>query len=253
VQAVDYISICSPNYLHDAHIRFALRYGAEVICEKPVVLNPWNIEGLEEIESTLPNKVNNIMQLRLHQSIIELKQFVDSKNTDHVFEVDLTYITSRGKWYYASWKGDESKSGGVATNIGIHFFDMLRWIFGEVKDNIVNVHCHDRAAGILKMQRANVRWFLSINYDTMPQLVKDNGQRTYRSVEVDGEEIEFSEGFPDLHTKSYQEILEGKGFGLNQTKAAIHMVHQIRSNEVVGLQGNYHPLAQLDSSPHPFK
>jgi len=239
---IDYVSICTPNYLHDSHIRFALRQGAEAICEKPVVLNPWNIDALQEIEKETGKKVNNILQLRLHPSIIALKQKIDHAPKDKVFDVDLTYITSRGNWYFISWKGDLEKSGGVATNIGVHFYDMLTWIFGDVKENIVHLSKDRKAAGYLKLEKANVRWFLSVDYDDLPKDIKQKGQRTYRSITVENEEIEFSGGFTDLHTQTYQQILEGKGFGLEETKKSIETVFQIRNATPVGLRGDYHPI-----------
>ena len=250
---IDFASVCSPNYLHDAHIRFAMRSGANVICEKPLVLNPWNVEGLLDIEEETGQKVYTILQLRLHPAILELKRQVDAAPADKIFDVDLTYITSRGNWYYASWKGDKEKSGGIATNIGIHFFDMLHWIFGEVQENLVYVQSHDRAAGFLKLERARVKWFLSINYNTISDAVKNNGMRTYRSIKVEGKEIEFSNGFTDLHTLSYQAILEGKGFGLSDAARAVEITHAIRNAQPLGLVGDYHPLAELDLSPHPFE
>ena len=250
---LDYISICSPNYLHDAHIRFGLRYGADVICEKPVVLNPWNIDGLQEMEQETGHKVNTILQLRLHDSVIALKRKVDASPPEQIFDVELTYLTSRGKWYYASWKGDTSKSGGIATNIGVHFYDMLTWVFGPVEENIVHVHTHDRAAGYLRLKKARVRWFLSINQDCLPEEIKARGQRTYRSIKIEGDEFEFSGGFNELHNKSYQAIIDGHGFDLEENRAAIQIVHDIRKISPVGLTGNYHSLATLPLVPHPFK
>ncbi|HEY0261508.1 MAG TPA: Gfo/Idh/MocA family oxidoreductase, partial [Chitinophagales bacterium] len=197
---LDFVSVCTPNYLHDAHIRFGLRHKADVICEKPLVLNPWNIDGLKEIEKETGNKVWNIFQLRLHPAIIALREKVKNTPADKIFEFDLTYITSRGNWYYTSWKGDNAKSGGIATNIGVHFYDMLSWIFGSVQQNIVHVHTHDRAAGFLEFDRAKVRWFLSINEETIPAEIRAQGKRTYRSMKIENEEIEFSDGFTDLHT-----------------------------------------------------
>jgi UDP-N-acetyl-2-amino-2-deoxyglucuronate dehydrogenase len=238
---LDYVSICTPNYLHDSHIRFALRHGADAICEKPVVLNPWNIDALQEIEKETGKKVNNILQLRLHPSIIELKNKIENGPKDKIYNVDLSYITSRGRWYHISWKGDVQKSGGVATNIGVHFYDMLTWIFGDVEENIVHVSNSSKAAGFLKLKRANVRWFLSVDYNDIPVNIKTNGQRTYRSITVNGEEIEFSEGFTDLHNLSYQEILKGNGFGLDETKKSIETVYQIRNATPVGVKGDYHP------------
>ncbi|MFC2152007.1 Gfo/Idh/MocA family oxidoreductase [Bacteroidota bacterium] len=241
---LDYVSICTPNYLHDSHIRFALRHGADAICEKPVVLNPWNIDALQEIENETDKKVYNILQLRLHPSIIELKNKIDNDPKDKIYDVDLSYITSRGNWYYISWKGDLQKSGGVATNIGVHFYDMLTWIFGDVEENIVHISNQSKAAGLLKLKRANVRWFLSVDYNDIPEKVKYNGQRTYRSITVNREEIEFSDGFTDLHNLSYQEILKGNGFGLEETKKSIETVYQIRNSSPIGIKGDYHPFCK---------
>lgn len=224
----DYVSICSPNYLHDAHIRFGLRIGADAICEKPLVLNPWNIDALEEIEHETGNRVYTILQLRLHPAIIALKEKIAAAPKDKKFNIDLTYITSRGNWYHASWKGDIQKSGGIATNIGVHFFDMLIWIFGDVKQNIVSKHTSDTAAGVLELERANVTWMLSINEAMLPEDVRKEGKRTYRLLNIDGEEFEFSEGFTELHNISYANILAGKGFRLGETRKAIQLVHDIR-------------------------
>lgn len=228
-QKVDYMSICSPNYLHDSHIRFALRYGASAICEKPLVLNPWNLDALYEIEKETGGKVNTILQLRLHPSIIALRERVRSGPADKVYDIDLTYITSRGHWYFASWKGDLSKSGGIATNIGIHFFDMLMWIFGSAKDVQTEKRESDHASGFLRLERANVKWFLSINEEHLPADVQAKGKRTFRSLRMGTEEIEFSDGFTDLHTLSYQEILKGNGFGLDDARPSVELVYKIRS------------------------
>ncbi|MEP7145275.1 MAG: Gfo/Idh/MocA family oxidoreductase [Ferruginibacter sp.] len=249
---VDYVSVCSPNYLHDSHIRFGLRNNADVICEKPIVLNPWNIDALQEIENETGKHIFSILQLRLHPSIIALRQKVLDGPKDKVYDVDLTYLTSRGHWYYTSWKGDISKSGGIATNIGVHFFDMLTWIFGDMKNNVVHTHTHDRAAGYLELEKARVRWFLSINADTLPKEAKAAGKSTFRSIQIEGEELEFSEGFTDLHTISYEAILLGNGFRIGETKQAIEIVHNIRYATPIGLQGDYHPLADLPNSKHPF-
>lgn len=249
---IDYLSICTPNYLHDAHTRYGLRMGADVICEKPLVLNPWNIDGLKKMEQETGHRIYTILQLRLHESIIALKQKVDSAPRDKIYDVELTYITSRGNWYYTSWKGDEHKSGGVATNIGIHFYDMLQWVFGNVKSNIVHVSTHDRVAGYLELDRARVRYFLSINADTLPQCALEGGKRTYRAINIDGEEFEFSQGFTELHTESYRRILSGSGFGVDDARAAINMVYDIRNAQPVGLKGDYHPLARLPIAKHPF-
>ena len=249
---LDYVSICTPNYLHDAHIRMALRRDAHAICEKPLVLNPWNIDALSDIEKSTGKKVYSILQLRLHKSIIELKNKVDNGPKDKVYDVDLTYLTSRGHWYYTSWKGDDAKSGGIASNIGVHFYDMLSWIFGEVQQNVVHLHTHDRAAGYLEFERARVRWFLSIDYETIPQEIREAGQRTYRSITVDNEEIEFSGGFTELHTKSYKDIIAGNGFGLTDARQSIEIVQKIRNSELTPLIGDYHPFAKNTLTKHPF-
>ena len=230
---LDYVSICTPNYLHDSHIRMALRRGADAICEKPLVLNPWNVDALQAIEKESGNKINTILQLRLHPSIIALKKKVETENKKGKYDIDLTYITSRGNWYDASWKGDESKSGGIATNIGVHFYDMLSWVFGEVQENLVHLREKDKSAGYLEFENARVRWFLSIDENSLPKQVQENGQRTYRSITVDGEEIEFSGGFTELHTESYKGILKGNGFGLIDAKQSIEIVHAIRNTELV--------------------
>ncbi|MBN2520038.1 MAG: Gfo/Idh/MocA family oxidoreductase, partial [Bacteroidales bacterium] len=215
---VDYVSICTPNYLHDAHIRFALKNGADAICEKPLVLNPWNIDALKEVEKETGKKIFNILQLRLHPSIIELKEKIKKGPKNKVYNIDLTYITSRGHWYFTSWKADEQKSGGIATNIGVHFFDMLTYIFGKVKKNVVHIAEPKRAAGYLEMEQARVRWYLSVDFNAIPEEVKVKDQRTFRSITIEGEEIEFSGGFTDLHTKTYEEILKGNGFGIEESR-----------------------------------
>ncbi len=226
----DYVTVCSPNYLHDAHIRFGLRIGADVICEKPLVLNPWNLEALMEIEEETKQKVYTILQLRLHPAVIALRDRIKNGPADKKYDIKLTYITSRGHWYHTSWKGDIQKSGGIATNIGVHFFDMLLWIFGDVKENIVNEHSTDTASGTLELENASVNWFLSIDANTLPDDVKKAGKRTFRSLTVDGDEFEFSEGFTELHTHSYEEILKGNGFRLTETLPSIKLVHQIRNS-----------------------
>lgn len=250
---IEVVSVCSPNYLHDSHIRFGLRHNADVICEKPIVLNPWNIDALEEIEKETGKNIYSILQLRLHPSIIALKEKVMNGAKDKVYDVDLTYLTSRGHWYYTSWKGNLDKSGGIATNIGVHFYDMLTWIFGPVKTNIVHVHEHDRAAGYLELKNARVKWFLSINSDTLPSKIQSQGKGTFRSIQIEGEELEFSDGFTDLHTISYEGILAGKGFRIGETKAAIEIVHNIRHASAIGPKGDYHPLAKFPLSKHPFQ
>jgi len=240
---VDFVSICSPNYLHDSHIRFALRNDLDAICEKPVVLNPWNIDALQSFEKETGRRVYNILQLRLHPSILDLKKRIDEGPSDKVYEIDLSYITSRGNWYHFSWKGDEHKSGGIATNIGVHFFDMLTWIFGGVKSNTVHILKNDKAAGYLELEKARVRWFMSIDFNDVPKAFQEKGQRTFRSITVDGDELEFSGGFTDLHTRTYQAILAGKGFGLEEARTSIETVYNIRNASPVGLKGDVHPIA----------
>ena len=244
-EGLDYLSVCTPNYLHDAHIRFGLRSGADVICEKPLVLNPWNIDGLVELEKETGRSVYNILQLRHHPSIIALRDKISAEYNGKKYDVDLSYFTSRGKWYMQSWKGELEKSGGIATNIGVHFYDMLTWVFGDVQQSAVQLHEKDCAAGYMELEKARVRWFLSINYDYIPEQVRAQGKRTYRSITMDGQEIEFSEGFTDLHTVSYQAVLNGDGFGLEEARNSIELVHGIRNAEVKGLVGDYHPLANI--------
>jgi len=239
---IDYVSICSPNYLHDSHIRFALRSGANAICEKPLVLNPWNIDALHEIEIESGKKIFTIFQLRLHPVLIDLKNRIDQSPPGKRYDIDLTYVTSRGKWYFISWKGDIQKSGGIATNIGIHFFDMLIWIFGGVQENTVHLLQPNKASGCLELEKARVRWFLSLDSNDLPQTVKEKGKRTFRSITMDEQEIEFSDGFTDLHTKSYEEILAGRGFGLMEAKASIETVYTIRNANPVGLKEDCHEL-----------
>lgn len=239
---IDYVSICSPNYLHDSHIRFALRHQAEAICEKPIVLNPWNVDALQEIENETGRKIYTVLQLRLHPKIRELRRKINSGPKGKIYDIDMTYITSRGNWYSISWKGDIQKSGGVATNIGIHFFDMLSWIFGNARNNIVHISEPQKAAGYLELENARVRWFLSVDYNDIPASVKATGKRTFRSITVDGEEIEFSEGFADLHTMTYQEILAGRGFGLKEARQSVETAYTIRNSKPTGLKGDYHPI-----------
>lgn len=238
---IDYVSICSPNYLHDAHIRLALRNQANAICEKPLVLNPWNVDSLSEIEKETGKSINTILQLRLHPAIIALREEVAQAPSDKVFDVDLSYITSRGRWYFISWKGDIEKSGGVATNIGIHFFDMLTWIFGEVQDNVVHVSNPGKSAGFLQLKKARVRWMLSIDEKDLPPSAVSTGKRTYRSLTIENREIEFSEGFTDLHTVSYGQILNKQGFTIKDALPSIEIAHTIRNTVPIGLKGDYHP------------
>ena len=229
---IDYVSICSPNYLHDSHVRYGLRIGADVICEKPLVLNPWNIDALMELEEGYPNKVNTILQLRHHEAILALKDKIDSGSKEKVYDIELKYITPRGKWYHSSWKGDESKSGGIASNIGIHFFDMLQWIFGAMQDFSLDIKTNDTNAGILIFKKAKVNWYLSINANNLPQSAIDQGNSTYRTLSIEGEDIEFSKGFTDLHKVSYQRIIAGKGYGLSDAKKSIDIVSKIRNKEI---------------------
>jgi len=236
-----YVSICSPNYLHDAHIRFALRIGADAICEKPLVLNPWNLDALAEIEKETGRKIYNILQLRVHPAIIALREMVQNSPPDKKFNIDLTYITSRGKWYLTSWKGDEQKSGGVATNIGVHFFDMLLWVFGNVRHHEVHYVDRCKMSGYLELEKANVRWFLSLDRENLPEAAQLAGKTTYRSIEIDGEEFEFSEGFADLHTAVYREIMAGRGLGLDEARPSINLVYELRNS-----------LPKTGSTAHPF-
>ncbi|MBX3497323.1 MAG: Gfo/Idh/MocA family oxidoreductase [Parvibaculum sp.] len=240
-RGVDYVSIASPNYLHDSHMRFSLRSGADAICEKPLVLNPWNIDGLKEIEVDTGRKINTILQLRLHPAVVALREKVRTTPVDRKFDVDLTYITSRGNWYLQSWKGDEKKSGGIATNIGVHFYDMLHFVFGGVQENLVHLSNSSKAAGYLEYEHARVRWFLSVDVNDIPEVERVKGKRTFRSITANGENVEFSEGFSDLHTRSYEEILAGRGFGLEENRVAIETVAQIRNAPVVKT-GEAHPL-----------
>jgi UDP-N-acetyl-2-amino-2-deoxyglucuronate dehydrogenase len=239
-KSVDYVAIASPNYLHDSHMRFALRSGADAICEKPLVLNPWNIDGLKEIEVDTGNKINTILQLRLHPSIVALREKVQASDPAQKFDVDLTYITSRGQWYLQSWKGKEDKSGGIATNIGVHFYDMLHFVFGPVQESIVHLAKPTKAAGYLEYERARVRWFLSIDVNDVPAHERAKSKRTFRAITANGEDIEFSDGFTDLHTRSYEEILAGRGFGLEENRVAIETVADIRGAQVRG-KGEVHP------------
>jgi UDP-N-acetyl-2-amino-2-deoxyglucuronate dehydrogenase len=243
--AIDYVSICSPNYLHDAHIRFALRIGADAICEKPLVLNPWNLDALKEIEEESGKRVYNILQLRVHPSISGLKEKIDKEFDGKKYNIDLTYITSRGKWYLYSWKGYEEKSGGVATNIGIHFFDMLMWIFGNIKLSEVHYADQKKVGGYLELEKADIRWFLSLDKNDLPSQVQQQNQRTYRSITMNDEEIEFSTGFSDLHTVVYERILDGKGFGIEDARASINLAYQIRNATPSGIKADFtHPILE---------
>jgi UDP-N-acetyl-2-amino-2-deoxyglucuronate dehydrogenase len=244
---IDYCTVCTPNYLHFPHIKFALEHGMNVICEKPMVIYPSEVDVVEELQKRTGLSVNTILQLRLHPVIAALKQKYDSLPADQLFDVDLTYITSRGKWYYKSWKGDVSKSGGVTANIGIHFFDMLIWIFGEVKHSVVHVYERHKASGLLTLEKARVRWFLSLDYDDLPETVKAKGARTYRHITIENEEIEFSEGFTNLHTETYNRILNNGGFGIDDVRPSILLTDCIRNSEPIGLSGDYHPMLKTIS------
>jgi UDP-N-acetyl-2-amino-2-deoxyglucuronate dehydrogenase len=228
---IDYVSICSPNYLHDSHIRFGLRIGADVICEKPIVLNPWNVDALSELEEEYSGKIYTILQLRLHDKVKALKKKFDNYNGKEKIKINLEYYTSRGKWYHYSWKGDKLKSGGIATNIGVHFFDMLIWIFGEEKDSKVEVLDKDYAKGHLILENAEVDWVLSVDYNKIPEHIKATGARTYRSLKIDNDEFEFSGGFTELHNISYQKVLDGQGFGIKEAKKSISLVHKVRNSK----------------------
>lgn len=243
-------SICTPNYTHESFIRYGLQLGTDVICEKPLVLNPNEIDNLLEVEKETGQKAYTILQLRLHDSIVALKKKVDEGPEDKIYDVDLTYITSRGKWYYVSWKGDIHKSGGIATNIGVHFYDMLQWIFGPVKQNIVHVMSFDRVAGFLELEKARVRYFLSISSDCLPANAVQGEKRTFRAINIDGNEFEFSSGFTELHTQSYRKILNGEGFRISEARNCIRIVSDIRHATPIGLKGDYHPLARLPLSEY---
>lgn len=240
--AVDYVSICSPNYLHDSHIRFALRSGCHAICEKPLVLNPWNIDAMEQQEKETGNRIYTVLQLRLHPTVSALKKMIDSDTGNKKYEVDLTYITPRGKWYLHSWKGDEEKSGGIAANIGIHLFDMLYYLFGKLQENKIHYRDEIKAAGFLEYDQARVRWFLSTDAKDLQFVNNAADNSSYRALSVNGRAIEFSDGFEGLHTQVYRDILEGKGFGLEQNRPAVETSAAIRTGTVLGKTGDYHPL-----------
>jgi len=244
-ERVHYVSICSPNYLHDAHIRLALRVGADAICEKPLVINPWNIDPLVELEQESGRKIYTILQLRIHPALVALREKILAEKKQSKHEVVLSYITSRGNWYLNSWKGDISRSGGVATNIGIHFFDLLIWLFGNVQGSEVHASDPTKASGYMELEHATVKWFLSINRADLPSVSVKNNKPTYRSISIDGNEVEFSEGFTDLHTALYRNILDGKGFGIQDARPSIELVHQIRNTTPIGKTSTSHPFLQL--------
>ena len=241
-ERVNYVSICSPNYLHDAHCRLALRVHANAICEKPLVINPWNLSALQEIESEYQGKIYTVLQLRLHPKLVELRNLLQSTNQNSQHDVILTYITARGAWYQTSWKGSPDKSGGIATNIGIHLFDLLMWLFGTAGEVRVNYSDPERMSGYLELEKARVRWYLSVNPDDLPFDVNPGVRSTYRSITIDGQEVEFTEGFTDLHTRVYQETLAGRGFGIEDARASIELVHRIRTAPISSSTDNAHPL-----------
>ena len=238
---VHYVSICSPNYLHDAHVRFALRVNADAICEKPMVLNPWNIDALTELEQESGRKVYTVLQLRVHPKLIALREKLLKQPPDKMHEVELTYITSRGRWYLVSWKGQIERSGGIATNIGIHFFDLLIWLFGPVKHSEVHLAEQIKSGGYIELERARVKWLLSIDRNDLPEVAVKDNKPTYRSITIDGNEVEFSGGFTDLHTVVYQDILNGGGFGLEDARPSITLAHSIRNAQAIGINENSHP------------
>ena len=243
---IHYVSICSPNYLHDAHIRFALRVGADAICEKPLVLNPWNLDVLKELEQETGQKVNCILQLRLHPSTIALKEKIDNQEIGRKYDIDLTYITSRGNWYFSSWKGKQEQSGGIASNIGIHFFDMLMWIFGPTKHKELHYSSPEIMSGYLELDKARVRWYLSLKRSDLPATAVQQGKPAYRSISIDGEDVEFSTGFTDLHTLSYQHILSGNGFGLDYAAPSVSLVSELRnSNQILKNNDKVHPMLKI--------
>ena len=237
---INYLTVCSPNYLHDAHIRLALRIGADAICEKPLVINPWNLDALVELERETGRRVHTVLQLRLHPSLVALKQRLGA--SEHRHTVSLTYVTSRGRWYDVSWKGSADRSGGIATNIGIHFFDLLLWLFGPVTDSEVHLSDSGRMAGHLELERATVRWFLSTDRGDLPFAPQPGGKTTYRSITIDGEEVEFTEGFTDLHTQVYKRVLAGEGFGIADARPSIELAYQIRHAKVTAPRISPHPL-----------
>jgi UDP-N-acetyl-2-amino-2-deoxyglucuronate dehydrogenase len=238
---VDYLTICSPNFLHDAHIRLALRIGASAVCEKPLVLNPWNLDALSELESESEGNIYTILQLRVHPALIKLRENILNADPDHRFKVELTYITSRGLWYHHSWKGNPEKSGGIATNIGVHFFDLIIWLFGKPKNSIVHISENIKAGGFIELERADVTWYLSLEKKDLPKETAEAGKPTFRSILVDGEEVQFSEGFTDLHTKVYEETLAGRGFRIEDTRPSIELVYRIRTSEKSSNYDIVHP------------
>ncbi len=241
-ERVHYVSICSPNYLHDAHCRLALRVGADAICEKPLVINPWNLDALEEIEAETGGKIHAVLQLRVHPELLKLKARIEQEPAEKIHDVLLTYITSRGNWYHVSWKGQADKSGGIATNIGVHFFDLLLWLFGPAQAIKVFHSEQKRMSGWIELQKARVRWFLSVDRDDLPAATRQANKTTFRSITIDGEEVEFSEGFTDLHTRVYEQTLAGAGFGIADARPSIQLTYDIRHADVSAIGDLAHPL-----------
>ncbi|TAE48118.1 MAG: gfo/Idh/MocA family oxidoreductase [Bacteroidetes bacterium] len=245
---IDYLSVCTPNYLHDAHIRLALRLGANAICEKPLVANPWQLDALQEMEAESPGKVYSVLQLRVHPALIALRKKIQEAPSDTKYEVNLTYMTSRGPWYLYSWKGNEDKSGGISTNIGVHFYDLLIWLFGPAQSTETHLYERTKASGYIELQNARVSWFLSIDRNDLPPAAKAAGKTTYRSITVNGEEIEFSEGFTDLHTRVYEDILAGNGFGMEDARPAIELVYAIRTSPIKKDLEKAHPILRGEAA-----
>jgi UDP-N-acetyl-2-amino-2-deoxyglucuronate dehydrogenase len=241
-ERVHYLSVCSPNYLHDAHVRMALRIGAHAICEKPLVINPWNLDALALLERESEGRVYTVLQLRLHPSLLALRERVRNAPRGRVHDVRLSYVTGRGEWYHVSWKGSVDRSGGLATNIGVHLFDALIWLFGDVQDCRVGVREPRRVAGFLDLEHARVEWLLSVDVADLPFERRPGGPLTHRSMTVDGEEIEFTAGFTDLHTRVYEETLAGRGFGIDDARPAIELAHRIRNAPLAAGGDAVHPL-----------
>lgn len=241
-QPVNYLSICTPNYLHDAHVRLAFRVHADAICEKPLVISPWNLDQLAELEREYDQRVYTVLQLRQHPAVQALKSKIESSSPEQHRDVSLTYVTARGPWYKASWKGSDEKSGGIAMNIGVHFFDVLTWIFGSVQRSSVHLSNDSRMGGLLEFSHATVRWYLSTDRNDLPDHVREKRGSAYRALEIDGEEVDFSGGFTDLHTEVYRGILEGGGFGIEDSRASIELVHSIRTSREVPVGDRAHPL-----------
>lgn len=229
VRPVEYVSICTPNYLHDAHVRLALRVGAHAICEKPLVINPWNLDQLNELEEEYGRRVYTVLQLRLHPSVAALRQkLLAAGDGGGRAEIDLAYVTRRGPWYHVSWKGQERQSGGLLMNIGVHFFDLLLWLFGAAHETRMSLREPDRMAGVLELEHARVRWFLSVNEDDLPAQTRAAGGHAFRTLTIDGDEFDFSSGFDDLHTRTYQDVLSGGGFGIDDARPSVDLVSRLR-------------------------